>query len=433
MDGDRVAAAIAAYRPARATNQTALAAASELVTAAAPRSPREASWAMSHTYRFLLWASSTTGQPPAAAMLRDSTLIDEFVTATRNRSTRSYLSRVAAGSMTPAERQVVSRPAPPAPTTVAHAELTRETQDLVTATIDRFEPSRIDAGRWQRVRPVVADVVGRVGVARPQRALDLCRSAAYLACWVDAQHLPLEADVVFDGERIEAFLDVLVRSGAPTRSVATHASNLHALRDVLGLPAGRRRRPFARNDTGGPYTSAEIDRFFVQADHLVTPHRRRYVNSALLLLFGAGATPADVVWAEPADVEHDSAGAVTVRLRHPERVVRVLAGYGEALVAAAASAHSAGERFLIGATTLVHRDNRLHQILAGRWESTAAVDVSSARARTTWLVEAAAEPGRYPTIVEMLAEAGYQTLQRYTELIDDIRARRGVHDVGGGL
>lgn len=425
--GDEVAAAISQYTPRHfALNEAVLSEARKLVRAAQPRSVRETNWAMSYTYRFVLWADAA-GFSLDAELLADNEAIERFLddsdvtVSSSRRRMRSFLTRIGAdGALTPVERSGTDRK--PSATELEHQHLDEVAAAEVAAALTAYTPARVSADRWARVADVVRDAVAATKPARAQRAVSLCRSAAYLATWVDSQHLPIDREVVFDGTMIERFLAAVAAGGMHPRTIATHAADLHHLRSALGYPEPSARRTWPAPTSSDPYSSADIDRLFVQADHLATPNRRRYANNALLLMFGAGATPGDIAAVRAEDI-HIDGSTVTVTFTSPVRTVRVLDTYREALAAVAKTIRAHGGVYLIGGDSNQRRKNRLSQLMNAGWERKTRVDVEPGRARATWLVEAASEPGRYPTVIDLLDEAGYATFDRFSNLTDAIRAR----------
>jgi hypothetical protein len=290
----------------------------------------------------------------------------------------------------------------------------------VVEAIDTFVPTLLAAELWAPIQTLVREAVRAVAPASVQRARTLCRDMAYLTAWLLCQHRMLAPAVILKAATIEEFLGVLLSNGRPPRSVASYASNLHAVREAHGLPLDVTRRAFQAASPKAPYNMAEVDRFYEQVARIPSRGRRRNATAALNLMFGAGAFPAEAASVAPADVQRSPDG-VKVALPGRDVPVTVLPAYADVVDAAAAAARAARERFLLGGSAM-RRDNRLNQIFRGsgpRWR----VTVDSRRARATWLVEVVATPGLYPTLVDMFAATGLHSFQRIVELYDDIAAR----------
>ncbi len=289
----------------------------------------------------------------------------------------------------------------------------------VAAVIERYVPARLPAERWEPIAELVRQVVTITCPASQRRAKTLLREVAYLAAWVHGEHRPMVPTVVLAGRTIEDFLDVLTAGRLPVRTVASFASNLHAVREAFGIPLKVTRRQFPAAAEKDPYNTFEIDRVFALATRIPTRNRRRHATAALDLMFGVGAKPNEVAEIEP-DHVNDTCGIVSVTLTHPVRTVEVLPDYVAGIRAAVAGARAAGDRFLVGGAAEV-RSKRLLSLLDGKaWK----VDVDTRRTRATWIVEASATPGFYAHVLDLLEATGLRTLARINELLPHIAARR---------
>ena len=284
--------------------------------------------------------------------------------------------------------------------------------DDVIAEIERYVPTRLPAERWEPIADIVRQAVTLAGPTSPHRAKDLCREVAYLAAWVHSEHLTMVPTVVLAGATIEAFLDVLTAGGLPVRTVASFASNLHAVRESSGIPLKVTRRKFASAAEKNPYNTFEVDRIYSLATRIPTRHRRRHATVALDLMFGVGAMPGEVAEVEP-DHIIDTGGTVSVTLTHPVRTVQVLPNYADGVRAAAKDARTAGDRFLIGGAAAVRNKRLLSLLGAPVWK----VDVDTRRTWATWIIEVAATPDLYPHFLDLLSATGLHTLARIDELL----------------
>lgn len=317
------------------------------------------------------------------------------------------------------DKRAVTRPAPR-----PVVEPVTGPNPAVATTIDSWAPTNMHPERWDRIAGVCRHAVTAANPTRPSRARDLLRSASYLAAFTDARHRPLRIDVVFAAATIEHFIAVYA-NGITTRSAATHASNLHALRDAVGLPLDVERRRYPV-DRSGPYDSADIDDLYRQATHLPTEGRRRQATAALDVVFGAGATPTEAVAVRPADVATDADGNVTVTLA--DVTVPVLADHAATLAGAASAAAANGDRYLLGGRDGSRR-NRFNQLFGanelGRW----GIDVDSTRARYTWLVTAVNDPA-YGTFADFVTVARLRSLTVLDQLLPHIISAAAATDIG---
>lgn len=289
----------------------------------------------------------------------------------------------------------------------------------VGAAIATYTATLIDPAVWADVAAFVRAAVAVASPTSVARVNNLGRDVAYLTSWVRSENRPVRADVVLAGATIEAFLDVLVAGGLGDRSIATFAANLHAIRVAHHIPLDVVRRQVPAPDPKGPYTRDEVDGFYELAARIPTAQRRRYVTGGLDLMFGTGGGARDTTHTHPADVgiRHDHIGVA-----FDGRWVPALPDYADSLAAHAHAAAAAGDTYLIGGRG-GDRSNRLRALLAARSSGHWGVPVDPARARATWLVEAAAT-GMFPTVTELLDAAGLETFERLGELLPHIKARR---------
>ncbi len=288
----------------------------------------------------------------------------------------------------------------------------------VAAEIDRFVPTLLPPELWSRINGVVRSIVRDSAPISPERAVTLVRDVAYLTAWMHTEHRVLVPATILKAASIEAFLDVLVANGRGQRSVASYASNLHAVRDAHGLPLDVVRRHFTKPTAKEPYNAAEIDALYEQAARIPTADRRRHATTCLDLMFGIGAKPTEAGLVRPDDVTKIGA-AVAVNVSGQS--VEVLPAYADSIAKAAALVRAKGGTFLIGgaATTVGGRSSALFFGKGKRWQVTA----DSRRARATWLVEIAARLDRAGGLPGLLGAARLTTMQRFDELMDHIAAR----------
>lgn len=293
--------------------------------------------------------------------------------------------------------------------------------DEVDDVIAGYVPATLDPARWAIIADLVRTAVRRCAPARPGRARDLCRCVAYLAAWAHATRRPLRTDTILAASTIEAFIAVLDSGDVPARSTATFASNLHAVREAHGLPLDVERRRFPAASPRGPYDTAEVDAFYATAAIAPRRARRRHLTAALDLILGAGAFPKDAAAATPDDVSVDGAGCTLVRFA--DRTVPVLDDHAQSLLDCADEARAAGDQWLIGGG-VERRQNRLSELFGSPKSPQWAIPFEATRGRTTWLIAASLDPGRYGGPLEFLDHAGLACFTSLDRIADAMRAAR---------
>lgn len=377
----------------------------EAVQLAAPRSVAEARTCLSYCSKYAQWRRST-GRHLAYDTAFNRADIDEFLTDALPEDTkrgtrdamRSHLMRLSSG----VGLAGTTRPQRPKPALTLVPSPCEPDDDGIAATIATWAPDRMAPEVWEQVADVVRHAVAAAGPERVGRAKDLMRAASYLAGWVAHQNRPLRPDVVFAAGTIEEFV-ALIAAEWPNRSAATVASNLHALREGLGFPLDRPRLEFPRAQAKLPYTPDEVAALYARARLVPSSGRRRYVLSALDLVFGAGLTGATAGLVEPGWLLDTPAGlllrvpaAAGPARRSPARQaldadigatapplreVLVLDEHADRLTANRDRAVRAGDTYMLGGTT-TRRSGRYSTLMAP--SRTFSVSADATRARLTW-------------------------------------------------
>lgn len=409
-----VQARIDEWRPKYLTSATMLPpwveATRQAVANAAPRNSAECNNALRWVGEYLE-ARFEQGLPLDDEQVWSEDNIDKFLTVayglapkgTRD-AVKSHLRRThpAVGYAGTTRRRNVTTASPveppeqPAQPAVPPADLLREPEhgegadeavvglpDRVLEVIGSYTAQRVAADRWDAVESYVRDAVTRIGPMTERHALTLMHHVTLLTAWTHHQAMPVRDDVVFDASNIETFLtQVLLSRSVEVRSVATYAANLHAARELLGLPLDVPRRQFPKAKRKEPYGEAEVAAVFAQVAALPRDERRRYVRAALNLLFGAGLLPGESGLVRPGDIRKEG---LLVLVTVDGREVAVLGDYADAVVSDRNAAVAAGEEWMLGGGA--DRAGRFNDLMRARRSGRWAVEVDSTRARRTWALE----------------------------------------------
>jgi integrase len=194
---------------------------------------------------------------------------------------------------------------------------------------------------------------------------------------------------------------------APTRRTLRTSLRYAARR--AGPQLGPAPVALPRQRAKAPYSAAQITAYLALADAQPTRGRRMRAGALICLGAGAGLTGADLRQARGSDVACRSGGVLAgVRGRRP-RVVPVLSGYHDLLLA---SADYAGTRLLSGGREAGRRNvtTPLISSLAG---GTGLPRLDTSRLRATWLPGCAGRPG----LATFMAAAGITCSQQPGDLI----------------
>jgi integrase len=167
--------------------------------------------------------------------------------------------------------------------------------------------------------------------------------------------------------------------------------------------------PLPRERAKAPYSAAEIAAYLALADAQPTRGRRMRAGGLICLGAGAGLTGADLRGVRGSDIACRSGGVlVQVRGRRP-RVVPVLSGYHDLLLA---SASYAGARLLTGGRDPGRR-NVTTPLICSLAGGTGLPRLDTGRLRATWLAACAGHLG----LATFMAAAGITCSQRLGDLI----------------
>jgi integrase len=399
----------------------------DVVTAAGPRTPRDAATVLRYCATYIQH-TQTTGEPLDAHTLFDADHIAAYrQTLTGPAGTQAAItSTLRRLHPTIGLAGTTRQPRPDTPTHhhttttaagdggVSAADAVPVTPDDVTAAIATFAPQLIPTERWNQTADLVRTIVRRTHPTTTRRATHLCRDVSYLASWAVATHREPAIDVILDPVTIEQFLTTLLEQGRHNRSVATFASTLHTVREANGIPLGdTTRRSFPAPTPQTPYDDDTIDLIYTQANRVPSHARRTRILTALGLMFGAGARPGEVGSVTPDDVTCVD-GRWFVHFTGSGRTVPVLDTYAEAIAEGANHARTTGDTYLIGGPS-AQRTKRLSGLLNSkdRWS----VTVSPTRAWATWFTVAASTPGLFAAPIDLYAATGLRTLTSSWDLL----------------
>jgi integrase len=242
----------------------------------------------------------------------------------------------------------------------------------------------------------------------PARAKALLFACGKLGAFASAAGLELDPQVCLHPSVIERFILTAGRQlSAPTRR--TLRTNLRYAARRAGPQLGPAPVPLPRERAKAPYSAAEIAAYLALADAQPTRGRRMRGGGLICLGAGAGLTGADLRQVRGSDITCRSGGVlVQVRGRRP-RVVPVLSGYHDLLLASAAFA---GARLLTGGRDPGRR-NVTTPLICSLAGGTGLPRLDTGRLRATWLADCAEHLG----LATFMAAAGITCSQRLGDLI----------------
>lgn len=427
---------------------------SRLIAASQPRNVTEARNAARTAGRFAVWAHDQ-GRPVDVALFDDAVIyawadveFDGQSSGTKGAAVgllrrmvpgRQFATRLGAGRpqvsrLEPGKGREAAKPAfvaelaDPAPAHSAAAaddpvpslaEVTAALAGLVPEVADvlaGYEVLGLSEEWMSRVRPVALVGVAATALRRPERATAAMRAACYLAVWADTNGRRLSPGSVFSHETIEAFLAAVSGDESMVRTVATYASDLHAIRTALGLPGFTRAR-YRAPEAPVPYSDDELAAILDQCRRVRHARRRTFVRAAVALVAGAGAGGGEAGEVTPADVV-ETTGGTEVRL--PGRTITVGEPWAAMLLAARVLAVRDGERWLLGGGKPL-RASRVSDLCNTKGFD--GVEFNVTRARYRFVLDAAMS-GVYPTIPALLDACGLETLEVFENLLPAMRARQ---------
>lgn len=281
----------------------------------------------------------------------------------------------------------------------------REVPADVAAWLDRYQPRSVPATLWNgQLRDFVMPAVGMLSPAVPSSAGEIARALTRISAWCLSQGIPLTWDQVLDPDTVERFVSVGITDD---RCRGTHRALLRRLGPLLTSKAPWEPRPEAvnRRRVAAPYSSAELDGLWRDAQHQSTPARLRAGHALIALGAGAGLDGRWSTRVTADDVFHRD-GVVFVRVGEPvAREVPVLARWEPELLRLAATA---GDEFLVGGHSLSR--NRAGFLACKFVTAHGHPALSAPRLRSTWLVHHLTVGTRLPELAKAAGLAGVTVL-----------------------
>jgi hypothetical protein len=259
----------------------------------------------------------------------------------------------------------------------------------VSGHIDSYTP-RAAGPAWDRVAPLVRQIVREADPLLPYKATELLSVLAQLAVFADGQGRTASAQSWLSAEFIEHF----VQTGCPAAGEATrgnYRSRLLRLREAVVGPPLVTGKPvkLSASDASRPYSPAEQAALWGWAAGQPTAALRSGCRVLLALGLGVGLDSPEVAPLRVHDVRTTGPGSpVTVAVRGPRsRLVVCRRRIEHVLAAEAAAAVREGQaRYLFRPDASVRGKNTVTNFLARTRKNGRVPALSMGRARATWLV-----------------------------------------------
>ncbi|MCT1616439.1 hypothetical protein [Kocuria marina] len=242
---------------------------------------------------------------------------------------------------------------------------------------------KVPSAVWKRIRPLAVECVGKGKYQSVHGVHFALRIVARFLAWGLDQGIPLDAETIFQPERIEQFI-----AERESHSAKHSQANYRAALTGVGR-ACTKRAPFAPEPTryadhvrvSAPYTEAELAGYWEAVDHQSTEHRSHVLRCILLLGHGAGLRVSEMLRVTAADV-FLLRSAPIASIKTEGRIAPVLGQYTEPLREVCAARP---EGPLIGTTKATAKDP-LGQLRKGIVIPDYLPTLTASRLRTTWLL-----------------------------------------------
>lgn len=273
----------------------------------------------------------------------------------------------------------------------------------VAGCIAGWRPSSVSPSAAGFARAVVV----QAGPGNRERAKALLWAAGKLADFAITVGLDPVPEVLLHPSMIERCAVSAPGLSGPARRTLRTNLRFIARRVVPGLAPADASLP--RQRCKAPYSPAEIAGYLALADAQPTAARRMRAAALVCLGAGAGLTGADLRQVRGSDIVSRSGGVVVQVRGRRTRVVPVLAGYHDRLLASAAFA---GAGLVTGGTD-PDRKNVTTPLVSALAGGTGLPRLDGGRLRATWLRECADRLG----LATFMHTAGITCSQRLGDLL----------------
>lgn len=183
----------------------------------------------------------------------------------------------------------------------------------------------VDAATWAHIRECAIEAGSRYDGAASNAMGRMPALAQYLA-WAYHQDLPLEPEVLWTEDRIEAFVATLTTPSVSTyRSFLRRIARANATRRTLWSASPE---TFDRSKRRAVYTQEQVEQYLRLVDVQATARRRFVLDSVLHLVLGFGLRSAELRSLATAAITQEDG---LVLYRAADRLVPARARYYPAL------------------------------------------------------------------------------------------------------
>jgi hypothetical protein len=272
--------------------------------------------------------------------------------------------------------------------------------------IDRYQPTIISKADWDGpLGAFVRSTVRSVMPADSPQAPDCARMLIRITEWATSRGYPLELGEILAPEAVESFI---AEVDLPIGTLSLYAPRLRRLgRELAPKAWPPEPRRFSRRKYAPPFTDVDERVLWRVASGQATATRRRNMEGALCLGFGAGLDGRWITDIWPYHVHVDPDGGLLLEVTRPDRLVPVQHRYAPLLRELAGTA--------LDAPIIGNAEGRKVNKLVGELEiPRGAPRLVLGRCRSTWLLRNVAAGVPIPDIAEA---AGVKTAEFVTEFL----------------
>ena len=281
----------------------------------------------------------------------------------------------------------------------------------VSAVMAKYQPKQSNP-EWQRIEAFVKDACS---LAAPTTAYTasvlLSVSGAFVTWCVTEKGWPLQADVIFSRQAIDAYCT----EANPKRGEGTRRNYRAILMRVSEVLAPEEHpqtmTPLTRKRVAEPYSQRHIDAFRRWALGQITPEKRRRAMLMLVFCAGAGLKSSDISTLFPDDITIDDAGVTIAVGGSTPRLVPLLAVWEEWILAILDQ--SRADQPLWGKPNRTIGDN----LLSSFTQYTTGDRPRSDRLRATWIVTHLRAGVPVNELMRALGVSKFENLPRYLEFV----------------